>query len=164
MYTSDCRHSTAHGRVKGPVACLLCANRTADKPVLAQAAKDTQQLLEEVATDQANADEVKQKVTTEEAEVGEIAKEAKAFFHTDAAQMVGKLPFDVNEIGCDLVSISGHKLYGPKGIGALYVRRRPRVRLEPVRSGGGQERGFRSGTLPTALCVGLGAAADVALK
>ena len=89
-------------------------------------------------------------------EIGEIAKEAKAFFHTDAAQMVGKLPFDVNEIGCDLVSISGHKLYGPKGIGALYVRRRPRVRLEPVLSGGGQERGFRSGTLPTALCVGLG--------
>ena len=97
-------------------------------------------------------------------EIGEIAKEAKAVFHTDAAQMVGKLPFDVNDIGCDLVSISGHKLYGPKGIGALYVRRRPRVRLEPVLSGGGQERGFRSGTLPTALCVGLGAAADVALK
>ena len=68
----------------------------------------------------------------------------------------------MNEIGADLVSISGHKLYGPKGIGALYVRRRPRVRLDPVLSGGGQERGFRSGTLPTALCVGLGAAADVA--
>lgn len=95
-------------------------------------------------------------------EIGEIAKGAKAFFHCDAAQMVGKLPFDVNEIGADLVSISGHKLYGPKGIGALYVRRRPRVRLDPVLSGGGQERGFRSGTLPTALCVGLGAAADVA--
>jgi cysteine desulfurase len=96
-------------------------------------------------------------------EIGKICKAAKAFFHTDAAQMVGKLPFDVNELGADLVSISGHKLYGPKGIGALFVRRRPRVRLEPVLSGGGQERGFRSGTLPTALCVGLGAAANVAL-
>mmetsp|Transcript_4846 Transcript_4846/g.14370 ORF Transcript_4846/g.14370 Transcript_4846/m.14370 type:complete len:456 (-) Transcript_4846:1243-2610(-) len=94
-------------------------------------------------------------------EIGEICREAKAYFHTDAAQMVGKLPFDVEDIQADLVSISGHKLYGPKGIGALYVRRRPRVRLEPVMSGGGQERGLRSGTLPTALCVGLGAAAEV---
>mmetsp|Transcript_14833 Transcript_14833/g.59405 ORF Transcript_14833/g.59405 Transcript_14833/m.59405 type:complete len:480 (-) Transcript_14833:80-1519(-) len=94
-------------------------------------------------------------------EIGNIAKEAGAFFHTDAAQMVGKLPFDVNDIQADLVSISGHKLYGPKGVGALYVRRRPRVRLEPIFSGGGQERGLRSGTLPTALCVGLGKAAAV---
>lgn len=94
-------------------------------------------------------------------EIGQIAKQAGAFFHTDAAQMVGKLPFNVHDIGADLVSISGHKLYGPKGIGAIYVRRRPRVRLEPIFSGGGQERGLRSGTLPTALCVGLGAAARV---
>lgn len=94
-------------------------------------------------------------------EIGQIAKQAGAFFHTDAAQMVGKLPFNVQDLGADLVSISGHKLYGPKGIGAIYVRRRPRVRLEPIFSGGGQERGLRSGTLPTALCVGLGAAANV---
>jgi cysteine desulfurase len=64
----------------------------------------------------------------------------------------------------DLMSISGHKLYGPKGIGALYVRRRPRVRLEPLFSGGGQERGLRSGTVPTPLCVGLGEAAEIASK
>jgi cysteine desulfurase len=62
----------------------------------------------------------------------------------------------------DLMSISGHKLYGPKGVGALYVRRRPRVRLEPLFSGGGQERGLRSGTVPTPLCVGLGTAAEIA--
>jgi cysteine desulfurase len=95
-------------------------------------------------------------------ELGAIAREAGAFFHTDAAQMIGKMPFDVNEMNCDLVSISGHKVYGPKGVGALYVRRRPRVRLEPIFSGGGQERGLRSGTLPTALCVGLGTACEVA--
>ncbi|KAJ8600793.1 hypothetical protein CTAYLR_010472 [Chrysophaeum taylorii] len=94
-------------------------------------------------------------------EISKIAKAKGAFFHTDAAQMVGKLPFSVEDLGCDLVSISGHKIYGPKGIGALYVRRRPRVRLEPIFSGGGQERGLRSGTLPTALCVGLGAAARI---
>lgn len=67
----------------------------------------------------------------------------KVFFHTDAAQMVGKVPLNVNDSNIDLLSISGHKLYGPKGIGALYVRRRPRVRLEPLISGGGQERGLR---------------------
>ena len=98
-------------------------------------------------------------------EIGAITKKAGAFFHVDAAQMVGKLPFDVNDLGgLDLVSISGHKIYGPKGIGALYVRRRPRVRLEPLFSGGGQERGLRSGTLPTALCVGLGKAAELSLQ
>mmetsp|Transcript_5954 Transcript_5954/g.19339 ORF Transcript_5954/g.19339 Transcript_5954/m.19339 type:complete len:442 (-) Transcript_5954:306-1631(-) len=97
-------------------------------------------------------------------EIGDITKRAGAYFHVDAAQMVGKMPFDVNDLGVDLVSISGHKIYGPKGIGALYVRRRPRVRLEPIFSGGGQERGLRSGTLPTALCVGLGAAADLCLQ
>jgi len=89
-----------------------------------------------------------------------IAREAGALFHTDAAQAVGKVPVDVH--GIDLLSLSGHKLYGPKGVGALYVRRRPRVRLAPLFSGGGQERGLRSGTLPTPLVVGLGEACRLA--
>jgi cysteine desulfurase len=94
-------------------------------------------------------------------EIGEMCRARKIFFHTDAAQAVGKIPMDVNDMHIDLMSISGHKLYGPKGIGALYVRRRPRVRLEPIINGGGQERGLRSGTLPTPLIVGLGEAAKV---
>ena len=96
------------------------------------------------------------------AEIGKICREKKAFFHTDAAQAVGKIPLDVEAMNIDLMSISGHKIYGPKGIGALYVRRKPRVRLVPLIVGGGQERGFRSGTLPTPLCVGLGRAAAIA--
>ncbi|WFD31607.1 cysteine desulfurase [Malassezia sp. CBS 17886] len=97
----------------------------------------------------------------------ELAKELgrgtpKPFFHTDAAQAVGKIPIDVNEAGIDLMSMSSHKLYGPKGLGAAYVRRRPRVRLEPLISGGGQERGLRSGTLATPLVVGFGEAARLA--
>lgn len=75
---------------------------------------------------------------------------------------MGKIPVDVNAWNVDLLSISGHKLYGPKGIGALYVRRRPRVRLDPIMSGGGQERGLRSGTLPHPLVAGLGAACEIA--
>ena len=94
--------------------------------------------------------------------IGEICRERKVYFHTDAAQAVGKIPLDVEEMKIDLMSISGHKLYGPKGIGALFVRRRPRVRLEAMISGGGQERGMRSGTLPTPLCVGLGEACRIA--
>lgn len=89
-------------------------------------------------------------------------REKKIFFHTDAAQAVGKIPIDVNTMNVDLLSISGHKIYGPKGIGALYVRRRPRVRLEAIQSGGGQERGMRSGTVPASLAVGLGAACELA--
>ena len=88
-----------------------------------------------------------------------ITKGAGALFHTDAAQAAGRVPLDVDAIGADLLSLSGHKIYGPKGIGALYVRRRPRVRLTPLLSGGGQERGFRSGTLAAPLVVGLGEAA-----
>jgi cysteine desulfurase len=95
-------------------------------------------------------------------EIGKICKDHGVFFHTDAAQAVGKIPIDVNLDHIDLLSISGHKLYGPKGIGALYVRRRPRVRLEPLISGGGQERGLRSGTVPAPLAVGLGEACKIA--
>jgi cysteine desulfurase len=98
------------------------------------------------------------------AEIGKICREKKAFFHTDAAQAAGKIPLDVEAMNIDLMSISGHKIYGPKGIGALYVRRKPRVRLVPLIVGGGQERGFRSGTLPTPLCVGLGEAAEIAMN
>lgn len=96
------------------------------------------------------------------AEIGALCREHKVFFHTDAAQAVGKIPIDVSAMNIDLMSISGHKLYGPKGIGALYVRRRPRVRLEAQMSGGGQERGLRSGTVPHFLAVGLGEACRVA--
>ncbi len=91
-----------------------------------------------------------------------LAHQAGALFHTDAAQAVGKIPIDVTAQGIDLLSISGHKLYGPKGVGALYVRHRPRVRLAPLISGGGQERGLRSGTLPAPLIVGFGAACRLA--
>ena len=96
------------------------------------------------------------------AEIGAICRERKVFFHSDCAQAVGKIPLDVNAMNIDLMSISGHKIYGPMGIGALYVRRRPRVRLRALIDGGGQERGMRSGTLPAPLCVGLGAACEIA--
>ena len=91
-----------------------------------------------------------------------IAKQAGALFHTDIAQATGKIPLDLTGWKVDLASISGHKLYGPKGVGALFVRRRPRVRLSPLFSGGGQERGLRSGTLPAPLIVGLGEACRLA--
>ncbi len=96
------------------------------------------------------------------AEIGALCRARGAYFHTDAAQAVGKIPIDVEAMKIDLLSISGHKIYGPKGIGALYVRRKPRVRLEALIHGGGQERGLRSGTLPTPLCVGLGEACRIA--
>ena len=93
-----------------------------------------------------------------------IAHEAGALFHTDAAQAGGKIPIDVRAWDVDLLSLSAHKLYGPKGVGALFVRRRPRIRLSPLLSGGGQERGLRSGTLPAPLIVGFGAAARLAFS
>jgi cysteine desulfurase len=96
------------------------------------------------------------------AEIGALCRSKKIFFHTDGAQAIGKVPLDVNAMKIDCMSISGHKIYGPKGIGALYVRRRPRVRLEAIIHGGGQERGMRSGTLASPLSVGLGAACAIA--
>jgi cysteine desulfurase len=96
------------------------------------------------------------------AEIGALCRERGVLFHSDAAQAVGKIALDVEAMGIDLLSISGHKLYGPKGIGALYVRRRPRVRLAPLFDGGGQERGLRSGTLPAPLCIGFGEACAIA--
>lgn len=97
-------------------------------------------------------------------EIGQICRKHKVFFHSDLAQMVGKMPVNVDEMNIDLASLSSHKIYGPKGIGAIYIRRRPRVRLEPIINGGGQERGLRSGTLAPALCVGMGEAARVCME
>lgn len=97
------------------------------------------------------------------AEIGALCRERGVFFHCDAAQGFGKIPLDVAAMKIDLMSLSGHKIYGPKGVGALYVRRaRPRVRILPQMSGGGQETGMRSGTLAPALCVGFGLAARLA--
>ena len=90
--------------------------------------------------------------------IGELCRDKKVMFHVDAAQSVGKLPLDVQEMKIDLISLSAHKAYGPKGIGALYVRRKPRIRLEAQMHGGGHERGMRSGTLPTHQIVGMGEA------
>ena len=95
-------------------------------------------------------------------EIGKLCRSKKVFFHTDAAQAVGKIPINVDEWNVDLMSISAHKIYGPKGIGACYVRRRPRVRLDPIISGGGQERGLRSGTLSPPLAIGFGEACRIA--
>lgn len=97
-------------------------------------------------------------------EIGKICRENKIFFHTDAAQACGKVDIDVNKLNIDLMSISGHKIYGPKGVGALYLRRKPRVRLAPLINGGGQERGLRSGTVPTPLVVGLGKACEISKR
>jgi cysteine desulfurase len=97
--------------------------------------------------------------------IGRLCKEKGVLFHTDAVQAVGKVPLDVEDMGIDLLSLSAHKLYGPKGCGALYVRKKdPRVRLEPQIDGGGHERGMRSGTLAVPLIVGFGAACDIARR
>ncbi|HYX91721.1 MAG TPA: IscS subfamily cysteine desulfurase [Myxococcaceae bacterium] len=97
-------------------------------------------------------------------EIGRICREKGVLFHCDAVQGVGKVPFNVEEANADLVSISAHKMYGPKGVGALYVRRKPRVRIAPIIDGGGHERGMRSGTLNVAAIAGFGAAAEIARR
>ena len=94
--------------------------------------------------------------------IGAICRERGIIFHTDAAQATGKVDIDLSKLPVDLISLASHKTYGPKGIGALYVRRKPRVRLEAQMHGGGHERGMRSGTLPTHQCVGMGEAFRIA--
>ncbi|MGD2111776.1 MAG: IscS subfamily cysteine desulfurase [Gammaproteobacteria bacterium] len=96
------------------------------------------------------------------AAIGELCRERKIIFHVDAAQSAGKVPIDLETLKVDLMAFSAHKIYGPKGIGALYVRRKPRVRLEAQMHGGGHERGMRSGTLPTHQIVGMGEAFRIA--
>jgi cysteine desulfurase len=99
------------------------------------------------------------------AEIGRLCKERGVLFHTDAVQAAGKVALDVEAMGIDLLSLTAHKMYGPKGVGALYVRRRdPRVRLEPLLDGGGHERGLRSGTLPVPGVVGFGRACELCLE
>ena len=93
--------------------------------------------------------------------IGQMAHKRGVLFHTDCAQAFGKIPLDVEKMNIDLMSISSHKIYGPKGIGALYVRQKPKVRLSPIIHGGGQEKGIRSGTLSTPLCVGFGLATEI---
>ena len=97
-------------------------------------------------------------------EIGKICRKKQIYFHTDCAQAFGKIPLDVEKLNIDLMSISGHKIYGPKGIGAIYIRRKPRVRIKSIFSGGGQERGIRSGTVPTQLVAGLGLASEIAIN
>ncbi|MFE8600515.1 IscS subfamily cysteine desulfurase [Archangium violaceum] len=96
------------------------------------------------------------------AEIGKLCRQRGILFHCDAVQGIGKVPFNVEEMNVDLASITSHKMYGPKGVGALYVRRKPRVRIAPIIDGGGHERGMRSGTLNVAAIVGFGKAAEIA--
>jgi len=96
------------------------------------------------------------------AEIGEICRTKGIIFHCDAVQAAGKIPIDLQKLKVDLLTVTAHKVYGPKGIGALYVRRKPRVRIEPQIHGGGHERGLRSGTLPTHQIVGMGEAFRIA--
>jgi cysteine desulfurase len=101
-------------------------------------------------------------VVNDIAGIGEICRQAKVFFHVDAAQSAGKMPIDLSQLKVDLMSLSAHKMYGPKGVGVLFVSRKPRVRLEAQMHGGGHERGMRSGTLATHQLVGMGEACRIA--
>ena len=101
-------------------------------------------------------------VVNDIAGIGEVCREAKVFFHVDAAQSAGKMPIDLSQLKVDLMSLSAHKMYGPKGVGVLFVSRKPRVRLEAQMHGGGHERGMRSGTLATHQLVGMGEACRIA--
>jgi cysteine desulfurase len=139
-----------------PIVLPVRADGLADLDALAAAVNDTTLLVSAMAVN----NEIG--VVNDLAAIGAIAKQAGALFHTDAAQAVGKVALDVNAARIDLLSISAHKFYGPKGIGALYVRRRPRARVAALFSGGGQERGYRSGTLATPLVVGFGEACAIA--
>ena len=94
--------------------------------------------------------------------IAQICKEKKILFHTDAAQAIGKISVNVKKMKIDMMSISAHKFYGPKGIGALYIKNKPRIRIDTLIDGGGQERNLRSGTLPVPLCIGFGEAAKIA--
>jgi cysteine desulfurase len=93
--------------------------------------------------------------------IGEICKKRGIFFHTDASQSLGKIKFDVNYLNLDFASFSSHKIHGPQGIGCLFIKKRNDMKLTPLLSGGGQENGLRSGTLPTALCIGFGHAVEL---
>ncbi|HEX4259785.1 MAG TPA: aminotransferase class V-fold PLP-dependent enzyme [Acetobacteraceae bacterium] len=139
-----------------PVVLPVRPDGTLDPAVLAAALAEPTLLVSVMAVNNETG------VIQDVASLAALAHAAGALFHTDAAQAAGKIGLDVAGQTLDLVSISGHKLYGPKGVGALYVRRRPRVRLAPLLSGGGQERGLRSGTLPAPLLAGFGAACRIA--
>ena len=97
-------------------------------------------------------------------QIGEICKKKRIFFHTDASQSLGKIKFDVNYLNLDFASFSSHKIYGPQGIGGLFIKKRKDIKITPLLSGGGQENGLRSGTLPTVLCVGFGHAVELVEK
>ncbi|MFC0409141.1 cysteine desulfurase family protein [Roseomonas elaeocarpi] len=141
-----------------PVILPVGADGLLDPAVLAAAVDDRTLLVSVMAVN----NEIG--VVQDLAALSAVAKAAGAIFHTDAAQAAGRVVLDVERDNIDLLSLSAHKIYGPKGIGALYVRRRPRVRLQPLFSGGGQERGLRSGTLAAPLVVGFGEAARIARR
>ncbi len=139
-----------------PVVLPVLADGTPDLAALAAALAEPTLLVSVMAANNETG------VLADLPAIAALVKGAGALLHTDAAQAAGKIPLDVRALPLDLVSVSAHKLYGPKGVGALHVRRRPRARLAPLFSGGGQERGLRSGTLPAPLLVGFGRAAAIA--